>query len=140
MREVLVESGEFSDGARFFSRPALRSWWFIVAICSMAALTAGYLYIVIAHWNQLSFAFVSWVYNLLLLGAVGTLCGSWRMHARLHEMFLADVVKIEPRSPLDESLNVAARAIEMWLFMACNALLIAFCFVWWGLRHAGVLR
>lgn len=115
-KNILVESGEFSDGARFFSRPALKSPWFIMAIIPLIGfVTPFYLYVILAHWNQLSANFLVWTCFVLFSGVVGTLTQSWRMHARIHEMFLANAVKLESGSNLEGALDVAARTIQIWI-------------------------
>jgi hypothetical protein len=140
-KNILVESGEFSDGARFFSRPALKSGWFIMTIISLVGFVAPfYLYVILAHWNQMPAAFLVWISFLLFSGVIGTLVQSWRMHGRIHEMFLANAVKLESGSNLERVLDVAARTIQIWISSMCFVLSFSIFPLWWALQRAGILR
>ncbi len=140
-KNILVESGEFSDGARFFSRPALKSGWFIMTIISLIGFVAPfYLYFILARWNQLSANFLVWSCFVLFSGVVGTLTQSWRMHGRIHEMFLANAIKLESGSNLGGVLDVAARTIQIWVSSMCFVLSFSIFPLWWALQRAGILR
>ena len=139
-KNILVESGEFSDGARFFARSAWRSAWFLMTIISLIALLPVYSYIFLAHWSQLSGSFVMWACVSLFSGLVTTLIQSWRMHGRIHEMFLANAVKVESGSSLEGVLDVAARTIQIWVTSVGLASLSAIPPLWWALERARILR
>jgi hypothetical protein len=139
-KNILVESGEFSDGARFFSRSALRSVWFIMTIITLIVLLSFYSYIFLAHWNQLSGSFVMWACVSLFSGLFTTLVQSCRMHGRIHEMFLASAVKVESGSSLEGVLDVAARTIQIWVTSVGLASIFSIPPLWWALERAEVLR
>ncbi len=105
------------DGQRFFSRSPFRSGSFILATsgCLISVLCA--VYILYKYWPRLSMfaAAVIWTVGL---GLVRTWWRAFQYIGRVRDLYSeGSVGEVEPGSPLDTALGVAAGAInEILLF------------------------
>lgn len=98
---------------QFFAKSPFKSAGFLLIAFLALVVTVCYLAMLIRYWDRLSSEAVS---GLLILAFTGGLGGTWRLikeHEEINEQFLAGRIQDVPEnSPLESSLNLAARALQ----------------------------
>ncbi|PYV85510.1 MAG: hypothetical protein DMG93_01310 [Acidobacteria bacterium] len=113
-----VEKEEFDD---FFSNPAFRSGYFIVATIACVSATLYNLAIILRHWRTLGTGDAP----LLLVMAVtliGFLWISLAQHSYVRQLYKAGSISdVRPGAPLFDVLRVAAKTTNNMLFFGSLA-------------------
>jgi hypothetical protein len=124
------------DGRKFFSRSPFQSGYFITAtsVC-LAALTMD-IVILYQQWDRLS-SFTLSMLCLVAIGVVNTLWRGYRYLGRVRDLYLDGfIANVEPGSPLDIAMGVAAGAINEMLFFSFSTMVLLLGCVLNILNHA----
>jgi hypothetical protein len=124
------------DGKKFFSKSPFRSGYFIIATLVCAACMVLFAYTIYNYWSRL------WQFEVLILFQVawGGVAATWwrvfRYISRVRELFDGDLSEtLEPSSPLNVVMNVAASAINELMFFLYGSICLLVVYIISLLNH-----
>lgn len=104
--------------ARFFQESPFQ-WGYFVGDTAMLVMSTGIcVYVMIRHWHQLA-PVTEFALGVVVMGMLLLWNASIQAHRRLHKVFLAAGIReLDPESPLEATVKVAASMVHLALFFA----------------------
>ena len=124
------------DGHKFFSRTPFRSGYFVIvtAICLACIILAAF--ITYRNWDRLTGVQILIIFQVAWGGIAGTWWGALQSIDRVRQLYAeGSITEVEPGSPLDVALAVAAGAITHILFCFSITVAIVLYYIGYLLAH-----